>query len=289
MRMRMKNNNETIKDRIILGAIYALSILALLPFFFLLFTLLKEGLKGFSFDFFSLSEPTSFETMLAQVGNEAAPGGILNGILGTFYLVLIALFLAIPLGFVTAVYLVDFAKTKFATVLHYLVNILHGVPSVILGIISYLWIVKTFHNYSALAGGVALALVILPIFIKEFLSILNRIPFYLREGAHSLGGTYFQVTMTVLLPSVKTEITASILTVTSRALGETSPLIFTALGTSVINWHINQPVSSMPLLVWEFFNNPYLIQFMWSAALFLLLIILSLNILAKYLLWKANK
>jgi phosphate transport system permease protein len=156
------------------------------------------------------------------------------------------------------------------------------VPSIILGVIAYLWVVKHVTNgFSALAGSTALAIMMLPLIVRSTEETLKMIPSTLKEAAFALGVPYHRVILKVLLPAGMSGLFTGILLSISRILGETAPLLITALGSSMINLNISKPTSAVPLLIWEFYNDPNMVSLIWSSSLFLMGFVLFLNILAK--------
>lgn len=287
--MKILSINRNLKDRICFALICIFSIFTILPVILLSIKFLWEGLSYFSFEFFFQTTSEPMKAMLAAAEGENISAGIANGILGSFYMVFIGSVVAIPLGIVVGIFMSENKKSKFGIVMDYIINILHGAPPIIIGLIVYLWIVRTFHSYSALAGGIALSFVMLPLIIKRTAGIFLHIPDSLKENGYALGGSYIKVIFVLLLPSVKRELFATILKSISKGIGETAVLLFTALGASEINWHINQATASLPTLIWELFYNPYMKNFMWSGALLLLVLIFLLNTIAKHLTRTENK
>ena len=150
-----------------------------------------------------------------------------------------------------------------------------------IGIIAYAWVVKPIGSYSALAGSVALSIMMLPLIIRSTEETLKMLPTSLKEAGLALGSSYTNIVLRVLLPSAFGGLFTGILLAISRVMGETAPLMLTALGSTVINWDLVKPTSAVPLLIWQFYNDPNLIDMIWSSSLFLLVLILVLNILAK--------
>jgi phosphate transport system permease protein len=253
----------------------------MLPLFLILWELLKKGYKQLNFSLFMEVAPTSMDAMLARMSGEEIPGGILNGITGGFLIIGIAVIIAIPIGIMTGIYLSEKPEQLFASVIRYLTDLIQGIPSIVIGIIAYAWVVKPLHSYSALAGGIALAIMMIPLVIRSMEETLKMLPGTLKEAGLALGSSYTNVIMKILLPSAVGGLFTGILLAVSRVMGETAPLMLTALGSSMINWDITKPTSSIPLLIWEFYNDPNLIDMIWSSSLLLLLLILALNFSAK--------
>ena len=269
------------KNKIFLFLVCLLSGITMLPLFFILFELLKKGYKQLNFSLFTEVAPTSMDAMLAKMSGHSIPGGVLNGITGGILIIGVAILIAIPIGILTGIYLSEKPKQKFAAVVRYLTDLLQGTPSIVIGIIAYAWVVKPLYGYSALAGSVALAIMMLPLIIRSTEETLKMLPNSLKEAGLALGSSYTNVILRILLPSAFGGLFTGILLAVSRVMGETAPLMLTALGASVVNWDIYKPTSSIPLLIWEFYNDPNLIDMIWSSSLLLLLLILGLNYMAK--------
>ncbi len=213
---------------------------------------------------------------------------LLQGIIGSVLMLGMATVVAVPIGIMCGVYLAENAKKRFAVVVSYITDLLQGTPSVIIGIITYVWVVVPMKGYSAIAGSVALFIMMLPLIIRSTEETVKILPASLKEAGLALGGNRARVTLKVILPSAFGGIFTGILLAVSRVIGETAPLMFTALGCSFIRWDIDKPISAVPLLIWEFFNDPNLQELIWGASLFLLIFVLSLNLTAKYFARKWN-
>ena len=160
-------------------------------------------------------------------------------------------------------------------------------PSIVLGLIAYLWVVKGITGgYSALAGSVALAIMMLPLIIRATEETMKMIPGSLKEAGMALGVPYYKVILRVLIPSGFSGLMTGILLAISRILGETAPLMLTALGNPMINWDATAPTSAVPLLIWDFYNDPNMVDLIWSSSLFLMGFVLTLNIISKRIIAK---
>ena len=269
------------KNRIFFYGICAFSFITLAPLFLILWELLQKGYQQFNLSLFVRVAPTSMEAMLARISGDALPGGILNGITGTLLILIIAILLAIPLGIWVGIYLAEKQTQWQARLVRSLSDLLQGIPSIVIGVIVYIWVVKPMSSYSALAGSVALAVMMLPMVIRSTEESLKMLPVSLKEAGLSLGGSYTSVMLRILLPSAFSGLFTGSLLAVSRVMGETAPLLVTALGATTVNWDITRPASSVSLLIWEFYNDPNLAPLIWSSSLLLLLIILGINIFAK--------
>lgn len=269
------------KDRLFFWTVCIFSALTAIPLILIIWEVVKKGYKQINLNFFTETAPSTLDAMLACNSGELIPGGIANGITGTLLMVVIASLLAIPTGILGGIYLSEKPKTWFSILIRFLTDLVQGSPSIVIGIIAYSWIVKPLGSYSALAGSIALSIMMLPLIIRSTEETLKMLPGSLKEAGLALGASYTRVILKVLLPSAFGGLFTGILLAISRVMGETAPLMLTALGSSAINWDILKPTSAVPLLIWEFYNDPNLIDMIWSSSLFLLLLILLLNIIAK--------
>ena len=270
------------KNKLFLGLVIAMSLLTVVPIFFIISKIIINGIGQINFNFFVQTSPDSLQAMTAITNNETIPGGIANGIMGTFLIVLVSSVMAIPVGMMIGIYLYENQDRRYSNILRNITEILQGVPSIVLGIISYLWIVKNITNgFSAFAGSVALSIMMLPMIIRSTEETMKMIPNEIREAAFAMGAPYHNVILRVLLPTGFSGLSTGILLSLSRILGETAPLMMTALGSSVINYNITKPTSAVPLLIWEFYNDPNMVKLVWSSSLFLMAFVLTLNILSR--------
>lgn len=277
------------KDKLLLWTIYLFAALTALPLLAILGEVILRGYDQISWEFLTQPTPTAYKAMKATEAGKSIPGGIANGIIGTMIMLGMAAVFAIPLGILCGTFLAENAKNPFAKVVSYLTDLLQGTPSVIIGIVTYIWVVVPMKGYSAIAGSVALFIMMLPLIIRSTEETLKILPSSLKESALALGGNKARVMLKVQLPAAFGGIFTGVLLAISRVIGETAPLMFTALGCSFIRWSVDKPISAVPLLIWEFFNDPNLQQLIWGASLFLLLFVLLLNITAKYIAKKWNQ
>ncbi|MBR3939463.1 MAG: phosphate ABC transporter permease PstA [Bacteroidales bacterium] len=277
------------KDKLLLWTIYLFAALTALPLLAILGEVILRGYDQISWEFLTQPTPTAYKAMKAMEAGKSIPGGIANGIIGTMIMLGMAAVFAIPLGILCGTFLAENAKNRFAKVVSYLTDLLQGTPSVIIGIVTYIWVVVPMKGYSAIAGSVALFIMMLPLIIRSTEETLKILPSSLKESALALGGNKARVMLKVQLPAAFGGIFTGVLLAISRVIGETAPLMFTALGCSFIRWSVDKPISAVPLLIWEFFNDPNLQELIWGASLFLLLFVLLLNITAKYIAKKWNQ
>ena len=272
---------RTIKNKVFFYTTCFLASLTVIPLFAIIWELIKKGYKQINWNFFTESAPSTLDAMLAKGTGDIIPGGIANGITGTLLMVVLAAIIAIPIGIMVGIHLSEHPKTKFSNITRFLTDLIQGSPSIVIGIIAYAWVVKPLGSYSALAGSVALSIMMLPLIVRSTEETLKMLPGSLKEAGLALGASYTSVILKVLLPAAFGGLFTGILLAISRVMGETAPLMLTALGSTAINWDVVKPTSAVPLLIWEFYNDPNLIDMIWSSSLFLLMLILTLNIIAK--------
>jgi phosphate transport system permease protein len=258
------------------------SVITVSPIVLIIFKLIEKGYRQLSFSFLIDKTPDTMQAMTAVANHEVIPGGIANGIVGTLLMVVLAAVIAIPVGIISGVFLYENQGKRIANIVRDVSDIIQGVPSIVLGLISYMWVVKhvTF-GYSALAGSVALSIMMLPMIIRSTEETLKMIPQTLKEAGLALGIPYWRVLVGVLIPTGFSGLMTGILLAISRVIGETAPLMLTALGSAVINTNIVKPTSAIPLLIWEFYNDPNMVDLIWSSSLFLMIIVLTFNLISK--------
>jgi len=255
-----------------------LTALAILPLFSILFSILQQGLPQLSWQVFTvLPSPT---------GMVGEPDGFGNAIIGTAVMVAIASLISVPIGIMTAIFLAEFSQgSAIAGFVRFVVTILSGVPSIVVGVFAYGVIVLTTKEFSALAGSFALAVVMLPIVVLSTESALLLVPMAQKLASAGLGANRFQTTFKVVLASALPGIMTGILLAIARASGETAPLIFTALFSN--SWFDNllSPTSSLSVLIYNYISSGFVEKYnmAWTAALVLLGLIMLLNISARLL------
>lgn len=277
------------KNNIFRRVVISLSALTILPIILIALKIILNGIGQINFSFFTETSPDSFQAMAALANNETIPGGIANGIAGTLLMVLVASVMAVPAGLMIGIYLSGNRRNWYTTLVRSVTEMLQGVPSIVLGIIAYLWVVKNITNgFSSFAGSVAMAIMMLPLIIRSTEETMNMIPREIREASYALGTPYHRTILQVLIPTGFGGISTGILLSLSRIIGETAPLMMTALGSTFITIDITKPSSAVPLLIWEFYNDPNMIRMVWSSSLFLMALVLILNLTSKMIASKNN-
>ncbi|AHW59849.1 phosphate ABC transporter membrane protein 2, PhoT family [Draconibacterium orientale] len=275
-------SRRTLKDKLFKGLVLFLSLITISPIVLIIYKLVEKGYRQISLNFIIKTPPNTFEAMTAVSNGELIPGGIANGITGTLLMVVLASVISIPVGVITGIYLYENPGKPLANLTRNISDILQGVPSIVLGLIAYMWIVKPITSgFSALAGSVSLSIMMLPMIVRSTEETLKMIPQSIKEAAVALGVPYYKVILRVLIPTGFSGLLTGILLGISRILGETAPLMLTALGSSVINLDITKPTSAIPLLIWEFYNDPNMVDLIWSSSLLLMGMVLTLNLVSK--------
>ncbi len=268
----MDHRGRILLDKTFVFTISLLSVLSILPLFLILIQIVIKGYKVLGIHFLvSLPAPPQTEG-----------GGIANAITGTFILVILSTIISVPPSILIGLFLAE-VKNKYTKIISIFVNSLQGLPSIVIGILSYLWIVKPSGHFSAISGSIGLAIMMLPMIIKNTEETIKLLPFSLKEASYALGANYTKTIFKVILPSAFGGIVSGILISISRIAGETAPLLFTSFGNPFINLNPLKPVDALPLVIFNYAMSPYeeWHNVAWGAALVLIVIILILNIIVK--------
>ena len=212
-------------------------------------------------------------------------GGIGNAILGSGVLLLLASALGLPLGIATGVYLSEFGRGRIAALIRFVVDTLTGIPSIVTGVFVYAIVVLPLKHFSALAGGIALALIMIPIIARTTEEMIKLVPHSLREGALALGAPQWRVTLGVVIPAAASGIATGVMLAIARVSGETAPLLFTAFGSRFFSYYLDQPIASLTVQIYNYAISPYdeWHAQAWAATLVLMTLILSINVVVRFL------
>jgi phosphate transport system permease protein len=211
-------------------------------------------------------------------------GGIGNAIVGSAVLLLLACAAGIPLGIATGVYLSEVGRGWFASVVRFLVDTLTGIPSIVTGVFVYAVVVLRMKHFSAYAGGIALALIMVPIVARTTEEMIRLVPHSLREGALALGAPQWRVTFGVVLPAAASGIATGAMLAIARISGETAPLLFTAFGSRFFPRGLDEPIASLTVQIYNYAISPYdeWHAQAWAATLVLMTLILGVNITVRF-------
>lgn len=260
---------------------WVLAAVACTPLFLILGTLIWRGVGQLSIEFFTQPTPSSLDAVLAKQRGDSIPGGIANGIVGTLIMVGGASLVAIPLGVAAGLFLSLNRGKRYAGVVRFVADTLQATPSIVVGIVIYGWIVVSMGTFSAFAGMMSLAFMMFPVVARSTEETLLLLPDSLSEAALALGAPRWRVALRVLIPSAFGGISTGAILAVARVMGETAPLMMTALGSAVISTSLTRPSSAVPLLIWEFYNDPNLVDLIWGSSLLLLIIVLAMNYIAR--------
>jgi phosphate transport system permease protein len=262
-----------IKDICFKGIVILLAFISLLPLFLILYYITKNGIAVINWEFVAqLPRP---------IGEDG--GGIFNAIIGTFMLIILSGILSIPFGISAGIYLSERSEGKIANMVRLCVVVLQGTPSIVIGIIAYIWVVAPFKGFSALSGGIALSIMMLPVIIKTTEETLKLMPYSLKEASLALGVPYYKTILKVILPTGLSGILTGILLSVARITGETAPLLFTAFGNQFMNYNIMKPIDSLPYRIFYYAMSPYpeWHTFAWGASFILVVVVLGFNLIAR--------
>ncbi len=269
--LHMRKRNK--KNRFFKGIIIAGTLIATIPLLLILFYIFKQGASAINWHFL---------TQLPKPVGESG-GGVSNALVGSILILLVSCILAIPIGIVVGIYLSEDKTSSLGYYCRLAVDVLQGIPSIVIGIIIYEWVVKPMGGFSALSGSIALSLMMLPSIIKSTEETLKLLPDTLKESSLALDVPYYKTILKVIVPTGLSGITTGIILSIARVIGETAPLLFTAFGNPFISTNIFKPMSSLPLIIFNYATSPYedWHQLAWGASMLLILMILILNIITK--------
>ncbi len=277
-RERAARTVRTMKRRkftnaIMVGLTWLAALAATLPLLFILFYLLKRGASSLSLAFFA--------QMPRPVGE--AGGGMANAIVGTLILVATAIVIGLPVGIGAGLYLAEHRATRLATLVRFLSDVLNGLPSIVVGIFAWQFLVRPFGHFSALAGGAALAAMMIPMVTRTTEEMVRLVPTSLREAALALGYTRWRTSLTIVLRTAAAGIVTGALVAVARIAGETAPLFFTALGNQFMSTSLREAIAALPLQIFNYAISPYesAHALAWAGAVVLIALVLIVSVAAR--------
>ena len=271
--MMGRERRRRLVNRLMEGVAVFSAVVTLLPLALILAFLIYQGISYINWDFF---------TKMPQPVGEAG-GGMANGIVGTLILIGLASLIGLPMGIGAGVYVAENGHTRLAWVTRFLADVLNGVPSIVVGIFAYTLVVLPMRTFSAVAGGFALGIMMIPVVLRTTEEMLKLVPTSLREGALALGVPRWKVTVRVALRTARAGIITGIMLAVARIAGETAPLLFTAFGNQFWSIRLDEPIAAMPLQIFTYAISPYDSWHAqaWAGALVLVCLILVISMVAR--------
>lgn len=269
---------RAIKNRLFTIMIILSAVIVLVPLFMIIQFVFIQGAGSLNLSFF-----TELPAPVGEIG-----GGMKHAILGTIYIVLLGALIAVPIGVTCGIYLCEFSKSKLSKTLKLTVDLMSGIPSIVIGIFAYLIVVIPLKSFSALAGAVALSIIMLPIIIKTSEEILKLVPNHIREAGLALGLPRWKVILFIILKGSVSNLLTGIILAISRAAGETAPLLFTAFGNMYLRFNMLEPMATLPVQIYTYAISPFKDwqRQAWAGAFVLMVLILTLNLFARFVLTK---
>jgi len=248
-------------------------LIALVPLAFVLFFVVSQGIRALNIDFFT--------QMPKPVGEPG--GGMANAIVGTLIVAVLGSLMAIPIGILSGVYMSEYAGTRLSSAVRFAADTLNGVPSIVIGVFAYGIAVLPFKQFSAMAGGVALGIMMIPIIARTTEELLLLVPNTMREGALALGATRARAVFTVVVPAALPGIITGIVLALARIAGETAPLLFTSFNNRFFTTSLRQPIATLTVQVYTYAISPYedWHRQAWAGALVLVTIVFCCSLLAR--------
>uniref|UniRef100_UPI00406C6633 phosphate ABC transporter permease PstA n=1 Tax=Rhodoferax sp. GW822-FHT02A01 TaxID=3141537 RepID=UPI00406C6633 len=266
---------RNVVNKIATGLALAAMAFGLFWLFWILWETIRQGIGGLS-----------LATLTQMTPGPNEDGGLLNAIYGSLLMVFLATFVGTPIGVMAGIYLAEFEpKGWLANVTRFVNDILLSAPSIVIGLFVYAVVVHPVHSFSAIAGVIALALIVIPVVIRTTENMLQLVPPGLREAAYALGAPKWKVILSITLKAARTGVITGILLAVARISGETAPLLFTALSNQFWTSSLNQPMASLPVTIFKFAMSPYenWQKLAWAGVFLITLAVLGLNIMARVL------
>jgi len=263
-----------VTDKLAVYVLLFCALLTLVPLFSILFELMRQGLTALNWDFF-----TKLPKPVGEPG-----GGMANAIGGTIVILGIALAVGFPIGLGTGIYLSEFAGSRYANTIRFLVDVMNGIPSIVYGIFAYTMFVLPMGGFSALSGGGALGIMMIPIITRTTEQFLRMVPQNLREAGLALGAPQWRVILDIVLASAMGGIVTGVMVALARVAGETAPLLFTAFGNRYWATNLHQPIAALSLQIYSYAISPFddWHRQAWAGALVLIAMIFLINLISSY-------
>ena len=239
----------------------------------ILWTLFSRGIGGLSWSVFTQTTPAP-----------GSSGGLLNAIYGSLVMTLLGVLIGGPIGILAATYLSEYGRTaRLSTVIRFINDVLLSAPSIVIGLFVYTLVVVPMGHFSALAGAVSLAIIVIPVTVRTAEDMLRLIPQTMRHGSAALGAQPWRTITSIVYPAARSGLLTGVLLALARVSGETAPLLFTALNNQFWNANLNQPMANLPVVIFQFATSPYenWQSLAWSGALLITLFVLLLSIIAR--------
>lgn len=260
-------------NRAMVLVLAAAVVVAVLPLILILATLIIKGASSLNASFLVAGPAPAGQT----------GGGVGHAVVGTLIIVGLASLMGLPLGVGAGIYTAEYSNTKLATLSRFVADVMNGTPSIVVGVFAWAWIVARQGHFSAFAGSVALAMLMIPMVMRTTEEMIKLVPNSLREAALALGYTRWRATMTVVLRTALPGIVTGTLLAVARIAGETAPLLFTALGSQYFSLDVSRPMAALPLVVFTYATGPYQEwhRLAWATALVLIIVVLLLSVAAR--------
>lgn len=261
------------KDRAMALITFVCTLVVLAPLVLVLVFLARTGWSALNWDFF---------TKLPGAAGEPG-GGMANAIAGTLLLIALAGTIGIPIGVLGGTFLSEYPNTRLSEATRFAADVMNGIPSIVMGLFAYVLIVLPMRHFSALSGGVALGVMLIPTVMRTTEEIVRLVPQSVREASLALGIPHWKTTLRVVIPTAAAGIVTGIMVGLARIAGETAPLLFTAFGNRFWNWNILKPVAALPIQIFAYAISPFddWHRQAWAGALVLVTIVLIVNIAAR--------
>jgi len=262
-----------LKSNVMVMVLASTVVVAVVPLVFILGTLIVKGAGSLNAMFFVATPVPAGQT----------GGGVGHAIVGTLVIVGMACLMGLPLGIGAGIYTAEYPNTKLAATCRFVADVMNGTPSIVVGVFAWAWIVARQGHFSAYAGSVALAILMIPMVMRTTEEMIKLVPHSLREAALALGYPRWRATLTVVLRTALPGIVTGTLLAVARVAGETAPLLFTALGSQYFSLDVSRPMAALPLVVFTYATGPYQEwhRLAWATALVLIIVVLVLSLAAR--------